>query len=315
MEVQFAAASGDAALYDPAKASPRGGSPESRGPFPAVEDRASVLAQRRMDMLMSLAETGMEMAEGVRRQAAVLPVIESATLEQGDARQLYAAEKAICARRELALIYQRVSRAVRQTLALHAKFEDEHLTRYEKIRAAQQAADKLAANSALWRNRKLAERAVARLIETENDDAGAEGNEGADEAEVSLLREALHERLDDYEALDELDGKSVGEIIARICRDLGVEPDWSLWQDEPWAGDEAGYPPSSSSRAQRGDPGFMHKSGSPRRSAPRDDDEGDCDDDIGDPDIDDSDRDDAKPPAGETLGLHFTPHGPGPPDG
>ncbi|MEA2757117.1 MAG: hypothetical protein QOJ54_3406, partial [Aliidongia sp.] len=39
---------------------------------------------------------------------------------------------------------------------------------------------------------------------------------------------------------------SIGEIIARICRDLGVTPDWARWVDADWARDEmATKPPGS----------------------------------------------------------------------
>jgi hypothetical protein len=31
----------------------------------------------------------------------------------------------------------------------------------------------------------------------------------------------------------------VSELVARICKDLGVSVDWSLWEDEAWAIEEA----------------------------------------------------------------------------
>ena len=30
---------------------------------------------------------------------------------------------------------------------------------------------------------------------------------------------------------------SIGELVARICADLGVRFDWTLWDDHPWAAD------------------------------------------------------------------------------
>ncbi|MGZ6039172.1 MAG: hypothetical protein ACXWKR_10910, partial [Phenylobacterium sp.] len=32
--------------------------------------------------------------------------------------------------------------------------------------------------------------------------------------------------------------RPLGELVARICRDLGVTPDWSRFRDEDWAIEE-----------------------------------------------------------------------------
>jgi hypothetical protein len=44
----------------------------------------------------------------------------------------------------------------------------------------------------------------------------------------------LDERLEDADDRDFVD-RPIGELVAGICRDLGVTPDWSLWEDESWA--------------------------------------------------------------------------------
>ena len=57
----------------------------------------------------------------------------------------------------------------------------------------------------------------------------------ADESDAENLFYDLTERLEsDYDETDFAD-RPIGELVARICRDLGVTPDWSLWQDEAWA--------------------------------------------------------------------------------
>src|SRR5437899_1901607 len=40
-------------------------------------------------------------------------------------------------------------------------------------------------------------------------------------------------RLEDYG--DALNATPIGALVARLCADLGVIPDWSLWDDQAWA--------------------------------------------------------------------------------
>ena len=57
----------------------------------------------------------------------------------------------------------------------------------------------------------------------------------------------LRERLDDgdEEEADFAD-RPIGELVARICKDLGITPDWSLLEDEDWAIEEARTRPPGS---------------------------------------------------------------------
>jgi hypothetical protein len=56
----------------------------------------------------------------------------------------------------------------------------------------------------------------------------------------------LSERLKDFDDYADLGNRSIGEIIARICRDLGLKPDWWRWVDAAWAKQEmAEKPPGS----------------------------------------------------------------------
>ena len=53
-----------------------------------------------------------------------------------------------------------------------------------------------------------------------------------DQAEVLMAE--FRERLEDDEAIVRGD-RPAGEVIAAICRDLGVKPDWSRWpKREAW---------------------------------------------------------------------------------
>ncbi len=49
----------------------------------------------------------------------------------------------------------------------------------------------------------------------------------------------MHERLEDPDDEADFARRPIGELVARICQDLGVTPDWSLWEAEDWALGEA----------------------------------------------------------------------------
>jgi hypothetical protein len=168
---------------------------------PAPHDLRAARAEQRLQRLDVLADMGVDIAGELRRQ-----VLEGA----GPAP-------------ELALAFDRVCRAVRLSQMLQEKLEREHDAR------AREAAAAAAAERAARIEGKV--RAVRRTVRAVLD-VEIEADETLDDC-------ALHgEMLDraDREAEDEafLD-RPLGEIVARICFDLGLEPDWSLWDDGPWA--------------------------------------------------------------------------------
>src|SRR6185369_17466517 len=55
------------------------------------------------------------------------------------------------------------------------------------------------------------------------------------EREVERLLDDLDERIEAGDYDDELDTAPIGDLVARICADLGVTPDWNLWMDQDWA--------------------------------------------------------------------------------
>jgi hypothetical protein len=150
------------------------------------QDRAAI----RQTLLGELAEIGMALARDLPRQAAEPEADVDA----------------------IALKYARISRAVRQTLALEARFEQDALdgtARATKQRGA--------------RCKREVERLVTRAIE-------AEFSEEAAEDLTSELDERLLGDLDD----DYADAPPV-LLAARICRDLGVPFDFAAWEDEDLA--------------------------------------------------------------------------------
>jgi hypothetical protein len=85
-----------------------------------------------------------------------------------------------------------------------------------------------AARAPVERRARLVRRAVAQAIEAD-----------AEEGELEQLFDDLDERLADREDDDDFLDRPVSELVARICKDLGVSVDWSLWEDEAWAIEEA----------------------------------------------------------------------------
>jgi hypothetical protein len=147
---------------------------------------ARPLVERQLAMLTRLAEIGMEIAEEAGRQAT------------GRGRPAEGTPM-----RDPGLIYARVARAVRMTIALQSRLTDD-------LAGLARAADMARAD----RRRRL-DRLVERAVEAEH----AEGDD------TGRLRDEARERLTDAELDAELDGLTFVEAVARICEDLGLSPD------------------------------------------------------------------------------------------
>ncbi len=169
-------------------------------------------ATRQMRMLQELAEIGMQLARAVGRQVA-----ERTQEDPGGADTDLAADLAA----DLALVFSRISRAVRQTIALEARL-DRELLQAQKAENAAMAEQARAAERALARRRKHAVReAVQEALDAE-----------ACGPELEALLADLDERLEDADDDPDFAELAIGQLVARICRQLGVVPDPSLWEDE-----------------------------------------------------------------------------------
>jgi hypothetical protein len=122
------------------------------------------------------------------------------------------------------------------TVAFEARLAEERRqwlrsTESERAAARAEAARCRAANET--RRRVLKKGKVERIAK--------QGIEGAtkDLQERWDLGNGLSERLREYERHDELGNRPIGEILARIFRDLGIRPDWQRWEREDWALEEA----------------------------------------------------------------------------
>jgi len=180
-----------------------------------------------------------------------------------------------------ALSFSRLSRAVRLTLALEAQtyrqIEDAAARREARARAANDDArgddaparqdfmtpegqiDYLAIRRRL--NPRIhgetdfeTRRAVEETIEASCDDPD----------EVERLKGELKERLEEEDPDEVFFNRthwSIGEAIALICQDLGLDPDWDRWEARPWARKEAETSPPGSPYATVARPGHPFQTG------------------------------------------------------
>jgi hypothetical protein len=167
--------------------------------IPSAADRAA----RQMGMLRELAELGMELARALGAQA--LAEL-SPTDETPDAPKVTTADPV--------LMFTRVARAVRQTVALEM--------RIGRADEADQAQD----DRALARYEQLARKTLVHEIATEAVRAQAGDHD------CERLLDRLEDRID-YERreADDFSFQPISVLVTRICHDLGVQPDWSAWAE------------------------------------------------------------------------------------
>jgi hypothetical protein len=188
---------------------------------------------RRLRALEDLADMGGELARLVLRQAH-----ERAEAETPDAP---------AAGPGLGLVFARVARAVRQTWALHDRFDRERQAREDESeaqRAARVTADiekRTRARTDMRLRGAISMNTVREAIESVFE-ARIDEEVGEDDAvpdELHDLYNALDERLFDPKDKDDFADLPISQLIARVCKDLGIIPDWSLWANEEWAIEEA----------------------------------------------------------------------------
>jgi hypothetical protein len=163
--------------------------------------------ERQVEMLGQMAEAGFEMVMALRRQA--LATLEDEPSNTEPAVDLKAAN----------LAFSKASRAVRMTLALQAKV-------IEDIRAPDrgdppETARPSPAEARRKRVRTVVERAIV-----------AEHGAGREFEQMSKFAERL---LDDEDLCDDVLSRPMSELVAMICKDLGLKPDWVNLSQETWA--------------------------------------------------------------------------------
>ncbi|MGA2952083.1 MAG: hypothetical protein ABSD80_07610 [Caulobacteraceae bacterium] len=184
-------------------------------PAAAAPDAAVARAEERLAFLRELTEIGMELARGLREQAAAGPVDPKAG-------------------RSPAETFDRLSRAIRLTIALEAK-TDEALAdlkagvvreREETSARRAETAKETARMEGFRRMAKVFDRTYA-VAEVEAEDSEA----------FDSLYEALTERLEYDPSYRQCDREPLREVIERLCKDLDLNPDWSRWTGDDWDAD------------------------------------------------------------------------------
>jgi hypothetical protein len=144
---------------------------------------------------------------------------------------------------ETALAFERLSRAVRRTMLLERRFAEPPAAPKPETREAQDPKTLAAREFAEWRARFDAEFAALPPAERRRDVLRSivpSMIETALEREPWREGENLYERcervISDALADQEILDLPIPALMARICADLGVEPDWRQWDPGHWAG-------------------------------------------------------------------------------
>ena len=192
------------------------------------EDACIQRAERHLRMLAELAEIGMDLARALKRR------VEAETDAEAD-------EPPPVAGRDPADGFQRISRAVRLTVALETKLGEalRALIAGELVAAETRKAETARRDGEAREQRhKATKNRVSDLV----NHVMAAGIE--DQEEYEACYEALEERLEEDEAYEGYADKPLRETVERLCADLGLTPDWSLWTDDGCDGSWA-FPPSA----------------------------------------------------------------------
>jgi hypothetical protein len=210
----------------------------------AQDEAREQRAARRLRVLEELAEIGLAIARGLREQAAV----ELAQARHAQASWTPADGEPRVARSEVGPAYARVSRAVRQTVALEERLDCDRKARAGKARTGgartggtqtgdiEPWADDAGEwdESAGFRGRvhkDMVRQAIGRAIQDE-----------APESDAENLLTDLHERLEDPSDDAEIAEVPIYELLERTCRDLGLTADDSLRVNEEWGAEAAEAP-------------------------------------------------------------------------
>ena len=224
-------------------------------PDTAETEPSAERAQWQLAMLKEAAEICMEAARSVGRQAAAQAALDEAALADFQARRAAGDETAVPVLRpptvDAGLTLERLARAVRRTLALYNLIDDGRLSAVLKAEIARAA--KAAQRRQSLDDRKVYVRhAVETLVE-----AQVPRREAAEQllGDLDLGLEAFADA--------DLELRSVGEMVARLCQDLGVTFDPVLLGDEEWAVEEIVERPKGSPFADRRIAGLAIHGGPP----------------------------------------------------
>jgi hypothetical protein len=170
---------------------------------------AHAVLQRQSALLEQLGEAALRMALAIERRLSEAPL--DAPIDPA----------------ETAMAFSRVARAVRLTALLQSRLVQELTPLSAAVaRAAEKAKDR---QDPAYQHKARVEGIVARVARARQ----------RDEEVLDRLARETAERLDDEDFYGEVLNRPVGELVALICRDLGLDPDWTRLAQEAWAQAEA----------------------------------------------------------------------------
>jgi hypothetical protein len=166
-------------------------------------DDADAWNERKLAILSELAEAGLEIALALKTR-----IVETAAVEPDPASAVEYAD--------LTRAFDRASRAVRLSIALRDKLL--------KDAAAVPARPDPAHETRAGRAERV-RRIVRRVVKTEFKSGPL----------CEALDRHVAERLYDTDITGDLSNRSIGELVAQICADLGLMPRWRDFAEEAWA--------------------------------------------------------------------------------
>jgi hypothetical protein len=175
--------------------------------------KAQAALWRQVELLEMLAETGVQFAQAIASRA----IADQAALSS----EALATES---------MAFSRAARAVRMTALLQSRLIQEMDD--ARRRAAFQTTDEREAAEEAERRRDPAYHHKARVEAIVGRVARAQFGDGDD---LDRIAAETAERLDDDDIYGDVLTRPVGELVALICRDLGLEPDWARLGQEAWA--------------------------------------------------------------------------------
>lgn len=195
-------------------------------------DPAVLRAELRLQVLQEVVQIGLRVTRALERLAlaaadAVDPAAAPDAAEAPAGRAPSSAAIAFGASAAL----DRTMRSVRLSVALEARAEEQlravlagEAAKAEARRVADRKREAAEAEAESTAHRRTIERLVIEAAE----------REAEDDDDLGGVMEALEERLDEDEAYEDLDLMPVREAVERLCADLELDPDWSLWDGEGW---------------------------------------------------------------------------------
>jgi len=193
-------------------------------------DPAIAHAEERRVMLRELAELGMALARDLTRRALEAPE----TAERATETATPAPRPA--PRHDPAESFARLSRAIRLTLALEAKVDEE----VAALRAGEARPPEGRPSHDDHRSMGVGVGQASRDFASPHRNRIRDAVFDVINREITDIRPAqevldcLHERLSEGERYDDYIHRPLREAVEAICQDLGLHPDWSLWAGDGW---------------------------------------------------------------------------------